>query len=342
MRKQNIPFGILIELSPDATGLAATFLAKYRLQNATGEWTTLPGTFVELKPGTYELAATFTTVGTYNVLLESSDASIDSNSMVLVIGKASIDDVYDVVTAASTEIGLIKDKVNSLDTTALSTIQSGVSNAISLLNELSNMVGNTEVASITALKDLLIAIGNSEDAQTGLINAIRSISDGIKEILMGQDQFLADGTTPNPNYQATNVELKALIVASVDAMKADITAAQAAIIADAQATRDLIVTKLTGVKTVVDANATLLGDSTAGLVAIRAVLDQIATNTAGGTNTIIDALNNAENGLAVLKAQTVSILTAIAGVDTKVSSIATDVTALKAAGGASTKISVVM
>lgn len=340
MRKQNIPFPLIVNTQTDTTGIAGSFTAEAKLAGTADPFVALPGTFTELGNGAYELMVTFATVNTYDVRIVSTEPGIDSETFTVTIGKSSVDDVYDALVLAGTDIATIKAKVATLDDADIELIKTGVNDTLALLQEVNTMMGDTELAGVTSLKELLIAIGESETAQTGLVNAIKDTNTALKRILMGQEQFLEDGTTPNPHYQATNVELKSLITTTAETLTANITAAQTAILADATATKELLLTKFTAVQTIVDGNKALLEDSGYGLAAIKTALDAITTNTSGGTTTIIDAINDAEHGLAAIMAKANSILSAVQGVDTKLSAVATDVTTIKNSQSGSKRITV--
>jgi len=131
------------------------------------------------------------------------------------------------------------------------------------------------------------------DGSTGL-SALAGYTDDIENMLNGTE-FLADGVTNNPFYDATNpgVIKEASVISGLTtlqtALQTTITNVQAAIQAD-----------IAGVKTVVDTNAATINDSTNGLVAIKALLDTLNTSITTDGATIASALSDATNGLSAI------------------------------------------
>jgi len=330
LKKANIPFGVDVNIGPDRTGLSATFQASYRLQGTTGAFTTVSGTFSEIKTGTYQIMVNIPVVGYYDLHIASTEPGIDAVTVPVIVGKAAVDDVFDAIAAAQLDISAIKGQVDTLDEAKVNAVKDGVDATLTLLTEVKALMSDVDDPAIISLKELLLEIQASGTAENGLITALQGMTNTIKTILMGQDEFLADGITPNPHYQASNVELSALISTSTEYLKTSLDSAKDAIMADALAKHDLVITRLTGVRTVVDANAAMLANAGFGLAALKSALDTITTNTAGGTQNIIDVLENAESGLDALKAAITSVHTAVTTVDGKVSAIAADVTELVA------------
>lgn len=319
MRKAGIQFNPAVSLADDLTGIASTFSGQYRLEGSTGAWTPFPQGFVEEKPGFYSSPLTLTTPGSYLISIASTDSRVDDVDGYVTITAATVDDVQAAIAAAQLDITAMKAQVDTLDEATVNNIANQVTAVDTKLVELKGLLSDTDDAAVVSLRELLLDIQNAGSSRDSVITALTHFTDDLEAMVRG-DEFLNDGVTANPFFGKTGHDIYDQLVDSTSFIHGAISDTKTALETDAHTTRDLIVGKVDAIKAVVDANSGTLENATYGLAAIKALLDNINSNTAGGTQSIIDMLNDAENGLAAIKTSIMDKLTTIEG---KVDGIAT-------------------
>lgn len=320
IKKAGVTFYPVVDIGPDITGLAATFTFKYKLQSAT-DWIVVPGTFVEMAPGAYTIPVTVATAGLYHVRVETTEETLEDVSDEITVTSVNIDDINAAIAAAQADITAIKGQVDTLDEAALNTVQTKVDGLAASLASLETLLLDDSNPAIVSLKELIQTIVDSQSVGKTVLDALTSYTDDIENAIMGSDT-LKDGSV-NPFKDKTGHHIYDLLVTTSQYLGGAITTAQSAIVADAQATRDLVLTKIAAVKAVVDSNASSLSNVGYGLPALKILLDDILSNTAGGTQSVIDVLNDSENGLVKIKSL---IELGFAGVNTKLDTISSKLT----------------
>ena len=319
MRKAGIQFFPAVSLSGDLTGIATSFTGKYRLEGSTGEWTTFPTGFTEVKEGFYSSPLTIPTPGSYLITIESTDTRVDDVDGYVIVTAATIDDVQSAIATAQADISAIKSQVDALDEATVNNIATQVSSVDAKLVELKALLSDTDDSAVVSLRELLNDITTAGASRDSVIAALASYTDDL-EIMVRGDEFMKDGITPNPFFGKTGHDIYDQLVDTTSYLHGAITDIKTALELDAHTTRDLIVGKVDAVKTVVDANATELANAGYGLSAIRAAIQTVMDNTSGSTSDIIDLLTDAENGLAAIKT---AIMTKLGTIETKIDGIAT-------------------
>lgn len=319
VKKQNISFPIYVDIGPDQVGLEATFTAKFRDQKSTGAFAVLPGTFVAVPdaPGFYKLnGVTFSTVGVYEVIVSSTEESVEDVPMLIDVVVASTDDIYAEILLVKAAADSIKTQVDVLDETALNEVNGKVTSIQNKLTELQALLTDTDNDAITSLKEFLIDISNATAAGNTVLSVLEGYTDDIEAMLRG-DAKLKDGSD-NPLFGNTNVDIMNLLRTTSSFLDSAVTSAKTAILNDAQSKYNTIVTKLTAVSTAIQGNADLLNNNTYGLEALKDLLTTINSNTAGGTQSIIDLLESPSVGLEAIKN---ALTSAIAAVGAKVDAV---------------------
>jgi len=126
------------------------------------------------------------------------------------------------------------------------------------------------------------------------LGALAGYTDDIENMLNGTE-FLSDGTTANPFYDATNPgalkesTLKAKLEELKTSIQTAITNTQAAVQNDVAA-----------VQTVVSSNKTVLEDAGYGLSALSNLVGVLNSNLTTNSNSILNILNDATNGLVAI------------------------------------------
>jgi len=147
-----------------------------------------------------------------------------------------------------------------------------------------------ETISIVA-GDISNYITNSENG----LGVLSGYTDDIENMLNGTE-FLSDGTTANPFYDATNpgVLKESTLKAKLEELKTNInssiSAAQTAIQNDVAA-----------VQTVIDSNKSKLEDAGYGLSNIKTLLDNLNSQIVSNASNITNALQDASNGLSAIQ-----------------------------------------
>lgn len=321
IKKQNIPFYVTYNVGPDISGLAATLSASYRKQGDSGSWTTVTGTFVEEKPGFYTLPITLADLGTYNVAIESTDDILSADRLVgsVTVVKATVNDVIDAIQAAQSDITGIKGQIDMLDEQSLDLIKSTVDTIQTKVDDLKVLLVDENDPAITSLKELILAIQAAGSERDSVIGALTAYTDDIEYMLSGT-ATLKDGSA-NPFFGKTGYDIYDLLVVTAQNITDAINTAKTAILTDAQAKSDLVITKLASMKTTIDANSDMLTNAGYGLAAIKGLLDTIITNTSGGTSSVLDVLNDPVDGLSAIKSETATIVSMLSTIDGKIDKV---------------------
>lgn len=293
VKKAGVAFKPKINVNPDLTGKAANFSMLY-IDDATGTKTDVSGSFTESPdaPGLYFApSVTIPTVGDYTFNIVNSVDGLGNVSTPVVVMGATIDDVNTAIANAQTVIDTIAADVDGLNGQDLQDIKTAISDVHTLLDDGDPATRNSV---IEFLQDINAAIA---DSGSGLA-ALKGFTDDVENMLLGTE-FLADGTTANPFYDATNPG-----VATAAALNAGITTLSTAIanaVTNDNTNKDTIITAISNVQTVVDANKLTLEDAGYGLNALKTLLDSVISGQGTDTTTITDILNDGVNGLAAIK-----------------------------------------
>lgn len=330
IRKVGVEFYAGIELSPDTTGKAGTFDLKYKLRGTDTVFQSLGVAWTEEKAGTYTVPFTPASVGEYIISMESSDPSIGTETANLTVVNANIDDVKAAVDAAQGDITAIKATTDLLNTTEMEGLSEQIDGVVTQLTNLTAEITSVDGAdAITSIKELLIDIQNGGANVDSLLNGQADI----RAVVLG-DEFLSDGTTPNPAYGKGLDEIFDKVSSNLTDIDGYITAAKTSIETNIANFKTSVEGKVDAVKTVVDANATAIAQNGTDIAGVKTVVDGLAVSVAeigGDTDAIIATLGDATNGLEAIKNLIVSrfdaVDAAISTVDGKVDNIGAAVTA---------------
>lgn len=310
MRKAGVQFYPTLELDPDTTGLASTFSLKYKLRGTDTKYNTHTGTFSEDAAGVYSTPLTLPVAGDYSVIIESTDAGIMSKAGNLIVVNATIDDVKTLVDGLIVTANSIKSQIDPLDEAGLNTIQGSVATINATLNSLLNIVDSDNATdAVVSLRELLNDIaagGSSRDAVIAALTSSTNAQFGDVKAMLKGDEFLSNGTTPNPLFGKGLDEIFAEIVASKIALN----------------------TAISATKSVVDANKAYLENAGYGLAALAAKIDAATSANNDDFAALTFLLSSTDFGLNALKSL---ITTRFDAVDAKLNVIDTKVTSGNAA-----------
>lgn len=161
---------------------------------------------------------------------------------------------------------------------------------------------------------------------TGL-SALEGYTDDIENMLLGTE-FLADGTTSNPFYDATNpgVAKESSLYSVLSTLQGNISTAVSTLETDITNAKDAIIVKTDAIQAVVDANKLTLENAGYGLSALKDLIDGVATDVGTAETNILNVLNDASNGLANIRSEMNTrfdtVDAAIADIDTAIGNIA--------------------
>jgi len=214
------------------------------------------------------------------------------------------------------------------------TVTNGTTISVGTITTIKNNVVNSVIEFVDEIKGLL-------SSSSGL-DVLKNLNLDL-EIMMRGDALLSDGVTANPTAgkglaqifdelvlnHADLTALKTLaedttngFIAIKNAVVAGQTSIEAKIAAFLDETNPLsLISKVNGVKTVVDANAASLADTISGLPALRTQLDNISALFATGGNVTLrfDAIDTAIGTLSTdLANQTTTIMTGISDLSTQI------------------------
>lgn len=318
IRKAGVEFTPTLVLAPGMTGLASTISGKYKLEGAT-TFTPFPEGFTEGDAGVYTSKLTLATAGTYMVEIVSTNENVATSVGYITVTAATLDDLAALINSAQSDITSIKSSVEVLDDTIIQNISDTAVEIDTRLTELKALMTDTEDPAIVSLTELLQQIQAAGSSRDSVIAALTSYTDDLEAMIRG-DEFMSDGTTPNPFFGKSTHDVYDQVEAAVALLQNAITTAKDATVADAHTTRDLLAGKIDAIKAVADANTATLGNATYGLEALKNGITTIINNTDGGTQSIIDILNDASTGLAAIKT---AVMDKLAGIETKIDNIAT-------------------
>jgi hypothetical protein len=292
-KKAGVPFSVGIQVDSSLTGLSATLAAKYKLDGSADEFTVVEGTFSEETPGFYSIPMTIAAKGVYLVNISSSDAAISPVSNYAVVNGVNIDDINDAIAVAQGDITAIKSQVDALDESVVNGISDKVTALDAKLTDLGVLLTDENDPAVTSLKELLLQITEAGSDRDGVLSTLTNFTDDI-EIMLRGDEFLSDGVTANPFYGKTTADVYDSLQEATSYIHGAVSDIKTQIIADAQATRDLLVQKIADVKTLVEANQSELGNVDYGLSALKAALVTITENTSTSTEDLLEAINESE------------------------------------------------
>ena len=328
VKKAGIPFKLKLGTNADLTGEAANFSAYY-IADATGTKTDVTAAFAEdaNTAGLYMVDVTIPTAGDYTMVITNASIGMGNHESPLVIVDASLDDIKAVVDGLETTLATVAADVDGLNGQDLSDIKTTLASIKTLIDDEDGATVNS-VMEFVAQIDAALA-----DGATGL-GALKGFTDDVENMLLGTE-FLADGTTANPFYDATNpgVAKESSLATGFADLTTALTAAQTSVetkIADAQTA---IQDDVAAVKTVVDANSAVLTDAGYGLSALKGLLDTLSTDMGVAETNILNVLNDATSGLGAIKTY---LTTRFDSVDTQLS----DLSAAVAAGSTATTFKV--
>jgi len=304
MKKAGIEYLIGRDLNPDFTGLADTFSAKYKLKGDT-DWTDVEGSFEEDGAGVYRLPITYPSKGVYTVLIESTDARVNTMSALTIVDDASIDDVKEVVDALVTTLDAVKTQVDTLDEETVNGISDKVIAVDDKLVELKGLLSDTDDDAVVSLRELLQDITDAGSDRDGVISALTGYTDGVEAMLQGLEYVDADGNTVSADDSYGLKDIYDAITAGND----DSTVAD----------------KVDAVKAVVDANKALLEDDTYGLSKLKDLIDHCETVSLAKGDDIIAILNDEDTGIVALRD---SLQTKLDSMDSKLDTIVANTTDL--------------
>ena len=300
MKKVGIEFRPGISVPAELGDISATLSGQYRVEGSTGSWTPFVSGFTKDKDGFYSSPVTIATAGVYLFTISSTETSIDDLDFYVTVVESSIDDVKDAIDAMQVDVTALKTSLGSLDEGKINDISTAIGDVDEKLVELKALMSDETDPAIVSLRELLQDIAQAGSSRDGVLSALASYTDELETIVRG-DEFKADGVTPNPFYNKTSKDVYDLLESSSTTILGKIEDIKGEIIADALDNRNAIEAKLDAAKLVIDANAALLGNADFGLSKLKDMLVTIDQNTAGGTQSIIDLLEDADNGLSAIK-----------------------------------------
>ena len=329
VKKAGVAFKTKLGTNADLTGQAANFSAYY-IEDATGTKTDILTAFTEdtNTAGLYIVDTTIATAGDYTIVINNSTIGMGNHEAPVVVVNATIDDVKLVVDDLATTIATVAADVDGLNGDTLLSLKDDIAAVSALIND-----GDTSGTATTVL-DFVTQINNALSGGGSGLSALEGFTDDIENMLVGTE-FLADGTTANPFYDATNpgVAKESSLQAALVALQGNITASQTALELAITTAKDAVIVKTDALQVVADANKALLEDAGFGLGALKVLIDDISTGVQIAETNILNVLNDATNGLVAIKTE---LVTRFDSVDAKLLTIEGKVEA----GSTSTSFSV--
>ncbi len=301
VKKAGVAFKTKLGTNADLTGQAANFSAYY-INDATGAKTDIANAFTEdaNTAGLYMVETTIAAKGDYTIVINNATIGMGNHEAPVVVVDATIDDVKLVVDDLTTTLATVAADVDGLNGDTLVTLKNDIAAISALIDD-----GDTSGTATTVL-DFVTQINDALNSGSGL-SALEGYTDDIENMLLGTE-FLADGTTANPFYDATNpgVAKESSLAAALVTLQGNISSAQTAV-TDAITTSEGVITgKTDALQIVVDANKATLEDAGFGLAALKALIDGVNTAVTDGETNILNVLNDAANGLVAIKTELVS------------------------------------
>ena len=308
IRKAGVEFYPGITVGAALTGLSATLTAKYKLRSAS-TYTVVPSSFTEDIPGTYSVPVTLPTAGDYQFVIESSNAGIDNLSGSILVTNVNIDDVKTAIEAAQLDITSIKTQIDVLDEASLNTIASSLATAQATINNLVTLIddANGDTSGLNSIMDYVTEINTALAAGNTSLGVLSTYTDNLELMLEGKAYTDTTGTPVLVADSHGLVEIFNLIesVNGDTSVLSTLLSDMSTVITDTvnNAHAD-IVTRLTGLNTVVNSNAGYLENAGYGLPALKAALTalQLTVSSHDTDKTdILAVLNNTTNGLIAIK-----------------------------------------
>ena len=301
-KKVGVPFIVKTDVGPDQSGIAANFTVSYE-DDATQTEVAVNGDFVESStvPGLYySPEITISSVGDYTINVVNTENGLGNVSGAVELVAATIDDVNTAVAGVQTDVTAIKATTDLLNTDELENLAEQITAVDTNLGNLTTLVNSDDADdSITSIRELLNDIKSGGANVDTLLNGHKDI-----EAMLNGDQYLSDGTTENPLYGKGLDEIFDKVTSNLTDLDTAITNAKDAIATNISDFKTSVEDKVDAVKTVVDANAAILGDDENGNAALKTLLDDLTTNLAeanSDTDSIIAALNDGTTGLGAIK-----------------------------------------
>ena len=314
VKKAGVAFKVKIETNSDFTGQAGGFNSFY-INDATGIRVDIVGSFTEdgNTPGLYfSPSVTIPTAGDYTLVVNNGDAGMDNHPTPIVVTVATIDDVKVVVDNLEATLAVVAADVDGLDGQNLLDIKA-------TLDSITTLLINDGTESVDSVMEFVNSINDAlVDGASGL-TALAGYTDDIENMLQGT-QYMADGVTANPFYDAVNpgVAKESTLAEGLTSLQTDISVFRTS----AETKAADIQAAVNAVKVVVDGSSAILNDAGYGLENLKVLIDAMATNVElHGTN-ITALLTDGTSGLAAIKTEIVTRFDAVdgslAGLHTKI------------------------
>jgi hypothetical protein len=324
VRKTGVTFPFGLQSHKNVNGLEGTMSGRVRTVAADGTygaWEDITTTFTEEVPGTFTGKYAFTNPGNYQIEATSTDDRLGNFVANYRVDDADLTDINAKLTQVLTDLGLANGKLDVLDDDILAQLNTRATSIDDALTALNNLVGAEDpddgILSIVELIEQLKTAGTDRDSLINTISdALTAKVDDVEPMLRG-DEFLSDGTTANPYYGKNTPAVYDLLTTVQTEMGAAKDAIIAHVTAKATEVQNAILTPLAEAKTVIDYNKAKLDNADHGLEAIMAGIDGLDSGGSSNTQTIVDLLEDATNGLAAIKTAVMDKLGVIEGkVDT--------------------------
>jgi len=314
VKKAGVAFKVKVETNSDFTGQAGGFSAFY-INDATGIRTDIVGTFTEdgNTPGLYfSPNVTIPAAGDYTLVINNGAAGMDNHPTPIVVTVATIDDVKVVVDNLETVLATVAADVDGLDGQDLTDIKA-------TLEQIKLLVDDADGTAVNSVMEFVEQINGALESGASGLSALAGFTDDIENMLLGTE-FLADGVTQNPFYDATNpgAAKEATLVEGLTSLQTDISVFRTSL--ETKAAN--IQAAVNAVKVVVDANEAMLSDAGSGLANLKVLIDAMAVNVELHGANVTALLVDGTSGLAAIKTE---IVTRFDAVDNSLASLHTKI-----------------
>lgn len=301
IKKAGVAFKTKLGTNADLTGQAANFSA-YFIKDADGTKTDITASFVEdvNTAGLYMVETTIPNAGDYTMVIKNDTIGMGNHEAPIVVVNATIDDVKVVVDNLATTLSTVAADVDGLNGQDLTDIKTTLASIKTLIDDEDGATVNSVMEFVEQINDSLSNGGEG-------LSALAGYTDDIENMLVGTE-FLADGVTANPFYDATNpgVAKESSLANALVTIQDAISDAQIALENAIINAKDAIITETTAIRLVVEANKHHLEDSGYGLDALKSLIDGVATDISTSETNISNILNDATNGLGAIKTELIS------------------------------------
>lgn len=316
VKKAGVAFKVKIETNSDFTGQAGGF-SSYYINDANGIRTDIVGAFTEdgNTPGLYfSPNVTIPAAGDYTLVVNNGAAGMDNHPTPIVVTVATIDDVKVVVDGLEATLALVAADVDGLDGQNLLDIKATLEQIKLLVDDADGTAVNSVMGFVTQINAAL------ENGSSGLA-ALSGFTDDIENMLLGT-QFLSDGVTQNPFYDAANpgAAKEATLVEGLTSLQTDIAVFRTSL--ETKAAN--IQAAVNAVKVVVDSNEAMLSNAGYGLANLKVLIDAMAVNVELHGANVTALLVDGTSGLAAIKTE---IVTRFDNVDGSLASLHTKIDA---------------